>query len=121
MNLLKQIYNVVVAVTEVDFIRDKRRNRDLADARIIFGSLSRLMTKETTSSIGDFMGRNHSSVTHYFNKADHLKKYDEKFRDKYENCLKEIDSISGGDFTAWSRMNYHLRMANQYKNILRNG
>jgi hypothetical protein len=64
------------------------RERAFVDARVVFASLLHEQGLGPTR-IGLILGRNHSTVLHYFRKAEALLQTDPVFRQRYVQCREQ--------------------------------
>ncbi len=121
MTDLNIIAEVVQNVTGVDFINNKSRKRAVIDARVLFGALAKRMTKLPFKVIGDFMQKDHTSIVHYCKVIGDFYAADKHFKRMYDQCIKDLEQVAGGDIQVWFEMNYHLKKYTQLKEILDNG
>lgn len=112
---LYTIEDVIKSVCGVDFLKDQSRRRHVVDARIIFSSLARSLTQQSLACIGKYMNKNHATVLHHARQADSLRFSDKSFAEKYDECIKELDTLSEEKIMEWTKMQYHLKRAEHYK------
>jgi len=63
MDTLKRIYNYVNEKLDID-IKEDTRKREYAAGRALFYGLAKSLTKETLGTIGNYLGRDHTTVIH---------------------------------------------------------
>ena len=88
MNLL-ELKSVVESVVGFEFINASQA-REYVDARRIFCRLAR-MEGHRLIHIGEFVGRDHSTVIHAVDSCKTLREVDKHFRAMYERCLQALE------------------------------
>ncbi|MEG2457818.1 MAG: chromosomal replication initiator protein DnaA [Bacilli bacterium] len=75
----------------VDDLKGKRKNKDIATARMISMYLSRMLTDETYPRIGlEFGGRDHSTVIHAYEKIKNDIKGNSELNDKINEIKQQL-------------------------------
>ncbi|MGB0896858.1 MAG: helix-turn-helix domain-containing protein [Flavobacteriaceae bacterium] len=90
---LLQISRSIIEETHIDIINSNRRYRDIADARRIYGLISKQLTGESLLSIGKHINKDHATILHYCKTAKNLIETDTEFSDLYYRCLGRINKI----------------------------
>ena len=93
-NELELIYNACCEVTGLD-IKKNTRKRDFMYGRMIYYYFARKMTYYSFSKIGIFMGKDHATVIHAFNRYEEYKEYEDirRIKDKVSSILPETYKI----------------------------
>lgn len=63
MDTLKNIYKYVNKKLDID-IKEDTRKRKYAEGRALYYGLAKSLTKETLGTIGNYLGRDHTTVIH---------------------------------------------------------
>jgi len=82
-NLLKVLQQDVEKAFDVK-LKEKTRKREVVNGRIAFGYIARKHLKKGYQTIGEFIGKDHSSAMHYFKTFDGLYKYDSNFKTLFD-------------------------------------
>lgn len=81
---MDSLSSIVNRLLDVD-IHSKRRHRNLVEARMIFSKIMYDRGYELTS-IGRFLGKNHSTIIHYIKASDYIFMSYPEIHDKYVVC-----------------------------------
>jgi hypothetical protein len=81
---MDSLSSIVNKLLDVD-IHSKRRHRRLVEARMIFAKIMYDRGYELTS-IGRFLGKNHSTIIHYIKTSDYIFMSYPEIHDKYVVC-----------------------------------
>jgi hypothetical protein len=81
---MDSLSSIVNRLLDVD-IHSKRRHRKLVEARMIFSKIMYDRGYELTS-IGRFLGKNHSTIIHYIKASDYIFMSYPELHDKYVVC-----------------------------------
>tara|TARA_R110000796_G_scaffold248122_3_gene374501 strand:- start:1243 stop:1683 length:441 start_codon:yes stop_codon:yes gene_type:complete len=80
-------------------VLSRNRKAHLIDARIVYAALACSRTRETLTTIGSHINRDHSMVIHYRNKHEIYAKTDKTYKNKYDLCLYVAASVPTGKDT----------------------
>lgn len=79
-------------VTVEDVVR-KNNKREVSEARHMYCAVLRNEFKYTFESIGDILnGRDHTTVIHSVNTVKDRSKFEEGYKEQYENIVRKINS-----------------------------
>jgi hypothetical protein len=92
---MSNMKDIVESFFGVD-IKDKRRNRGIVDARIVFVNVM-IERGYSYSLIGRFIDKDHSTIIHYSRVIEGMLRYDD-FKKKYDKCREMFFTIMGSDF-----------------------
>ena len=92
MNFLRNILDVVETAFKVD-LRDKRRTRELVDARRVYCYIARKLTNKGYQDIGRLIGKNHATMIHYMRDFDTLLKHDRQLKASTIYCLEKSKTM----------------------------
>lgn len=67
------------------------RKRHISDCRIMVGIILVEQFHFVYSKAGEYLNRDHSSITHYFKEHKKLMKYNKKYKDLYIECLSVVE------------------------------
>lgn len=84
MQMICNVYDV-----ELDDVRGKSRQRFLVNVRVVIAGVLRSEYNLTFTEIGNFLNRDHSTITYYKAIYDDLIHYDKTFQD----MLKSIEEV----------------------------
>lgn len=118
MKTLQNISDVIKVITLVDIKKENSRLREVVDARRIYGYLARKLTKYSSSEIGKFIGKDHSTILHYERTARELMRFDRDFKENLLMCLRSVAPIVEQS-QYLEEYKYHKRKADYYKQKLR--
>tara|TARA_R100000458_G_C8277577_1_gene253140 strand:- start:2411 stop:2884 length:474 start_codon:yes stop_codon:yes gene_type:complete len=90
LNKLYKVINQVFGVTK-EQLAAKSRRRVFVGARSVFAVIARRRLFIGTVQLGHYLGRDHSSITHYTRKHDDLCKFDPQYKELYELCLRSFE------------------------------
>ena len=93
MDTLKEIVNGIQEVIGINIIQNNSRKSEVVDAKRVYSLLATSRTKETSQSIGDYVGRNRSLISHHKKKGKDYLETDKNFKILYEKCVERIESL----------------------------
>ena len=93
MDTLWEIVNGIHEVTGINIIRNNSRKSDVVDAKRVYSLLATSRTEETSQSIGDYVGRNRSLISHHKKKGKDYLQTDKIFKILYQKCIERIESL----------------------------
>ena len=117
MDTLKEIVNGIHEVTGINIIQNDSRKSDVVDAKRMYSLLAILRTKETSSSIGAYIGRNRSLISHHKKKGRDYLETDKKFKILYKKCIEKIESLKDPPYIKKRISDLEIE-TNKYKQIL---
>lgn len=88
-----------------------RGKQELCDARTIYSSLARKLTKYSLQSIGDVINRNHATVLHHCKVAENFKQSDKIFLRQWNHCHDLIPEWSRNEVIKDKREFYQNKIA----------
>lgn len=74
-------------------LSDKRRNKEIVEARMMYAKIMRRYTKLSLTGIGKAIGKDHATIIHYLNNFSWFKKADSAFSVKFDLLTEMYDEF----------------------------